>query len=50
MGDVSIKDLAREEKNKYLREWRKKNPDRVREYNRRYWRKKAAEKKKEGKK
>lgn len=27
----------------YYREWRKKNPDKVRESNRRYWEKKAAE-------
>lgn len=27
---------------KYLREWRKKNPEKVRQYNREYWQRKAA--------
>lgn len=36
-------DAAREIKNKYLREWRKKNPDKVKAANARYWEKKAAE-------
>lgn len=27
----------------YAREWRRKNPDKVREINRRYWEKKAAQ-------
>jgi hypothetical protein len=31
----------RERLNKYQREWRAKNPDKVREYNQRYWEKKA---------
>lgn len=35
-------DAAREAKNKYLREWRRKNPDKVRAANNRYWEKKAA--------
>lgn len=29
--------------NAYMQEWRKRNADKVREYNRRYWEKKAAE-------
>lgn len=36
-------DAAREIKNKYLREWRRKNPDKVKAANARYWEKKAAE-------
>lgn len=32
---------AREKKNAYLREWRKKNKDKVKEINKRYWEKKA---------
>lgn len=33
----SPKDLQRE----YLRAWRRKNPDKVKQYNRDYWRRKA---------
>lgn len=36
---------AREVQRAYYREWRKKNPDKVKEKNRRYWEKKAAEEK-----
>jgi len=36
-------DAAREAKNKYLREWRRNNPDKVKAANARYWEKKAAE-------
>ena len=32
---------AREKKNAYLREWRKKNKDKIKEINKRYWEKKA---------
>lgn len=32
---------AREAQRVYMREWRKKNPERVREKNKRYWEKKA---------
>lgn len=35
---------ARDARNEYYREWRKNNPDKVREKNRRYWEKKAAQK------
>lgn len=38
-----LEELAREIQREYLREWRKRNPDKVREYNKRYWRKKALE-------
>lgn len=34
---------ANEARKAYYREWRKKNPDKVRETNRRYWEKKAAQ-------
>lgn len=33
---------AREAQRQYLREWRKRNPERVREANQRYWQKRAA--------
>ena len=36
-------DKARLERNRYAREWRAKNKDKVREANRRYWEKKASE-------
>lgn len=36
---------AREERNKYFREWRRKNKDKVKAINKRYWLKKALEKK-----
>ena len=32
---------AREARNKYMREWRKKNPDKQKEYERRHWEKLA---------
>ncbi len=41
--DEQLEELAREKQREYLREWRKKNPDKVKEYNKRYWRKKALE-------
>ena len=39
---------AAEKRRAYLQEWRRKNPDKVREYNETYWQRKA-EQKKEGK-
>ena len=45
-----LEELAREKQREYLREWRKRNPDKVKEYNKRYWRKKALEMLKESKK
>ena len=41
LTDEQIKELAREKQREYLREWRKRNPDKVREYNERYWRRRA---------
>lgn len=43
LTDKEIQELAREKQREYLREWRKRNPDKVREYNKRYWKKKALE-------
>ena len=34
---------AKKERAEYMREWRRKNPDKSREYMERYWMKKAAE-------
>ena len=42
MHDPKLKELARQERNRYAREWRARNKERVRETNRRYWEKKAA--------
>ena len=40
----AIVELAkREAQRKYQREWRKNNPDKVKEYNERYWEKKGRE-------
>lgn len=39
---MSISPEARKARAKYLREWRKKNPDKVREQRARYWEKKGA--------
>lgn len=39
---IHMDEKAREAQREYLREWRKRNPDRVREANRKYWQKRAA--------
>jgi len=41
LTDEQLEELAREIQREYLREWRKKNPDKVKEYNQRYWRRRA---------
>lgn len=38
---AKMTDAAREAQRAYMREWRKKNPERVREKNKRYWEKRA---------
>lgn len=38
-----MNEAAREARRLYKKEWRKNNPDKVREYNKRYWEKKAAQ-------
>ena len=38
----TMTDEAKETHREYCRDWRKKNPEKVREYNARYWAKKAA--------
>lgn len=43
MTDKEMQELARKERNRYHREWRAKNKDRVKEINNRYWAKKALE-------
>ena len=44
-----MEDKAREKRNEYLREWRKKNKDKVKKYNDTYWERKANISEKEGK-
>ena len=41
MGNLEIQEIARQERNKYAREWREKNKDRVKANNARYWERRA---------
>lgn len=41
--DFAVEAARREAQRQYQREWRAKNPDKVREKNRRYWEKKGRE-------
>lgn len=36
-----MENMARETYNEYMRNWRAKNKDRVKEYNKRYWENKS---------
>lgn len=40
---IELSESAREAKREYYRQWRKRNPDKKRESDRRYWEKKAHE-------
>lgn len=42
MSEKEMQELARKERNRYHREWRAKNKDRVKAIDDRYWAKKAA--------
>lgn len=42
MNDAELDEIVRRERNRYFREYRAKNPEKVREANRRYWAKRAA--------
>ena len=42
LTEHEIQELARQERNKYFREWRAKNKDRVKATNARYWARRAA--------
>jgi len=44
MTEKQIKQAMAEERNAYMREWRKKNQDKVRESNSRYWRRRVEKK------
>ena len=41
MGEKQLKEKALELRREYQREWRRKNKDKVRANNRRYWERKA---------
>lgn len=41
MDKKTLEALAKEERLRYFREWRKKNPDKVKQHNKNYWEKKA---------
>lgn len=43
---MALTDDARRERNEYMRRWRRDNPDKVRQYQERYWCKSASERKK----
>lgn len=42
MATTTLEERAAKERREYYRQWRAKNPDKVRENNRRYWEKRAA--------
>ena len=44
MDEKTLEALAKEERTRYYREWRKKNPDKVKKHNRNYWKKRVEEK------
>lgn len=44
----SLSSAAQQAKREYNRQWRKNNPDKIREAQRRYWEKKAAQQASEG--
>jgi len=39
---MELSEKAKQMRNAYARQWKSKNPEKVREYNRRYWERKAA--------
>lgn len=41
MENIQLKEKVREMKNSYAKEWRKKNPDKVKATRERYWIKRA---------
>lgn len=43
MEELKLSDEARKKRNEYMREYRNKNKDKVAEYNKRHWEKKALE-------
>lgn len=43
MSEREIQELVREERRRYAREWRAKNPEKVKAANARYWEKRVRE-------
>lgn len=43
MKDLKLSDEARKKRNEYMREYRNKNKDKVAEYHKKHWEKKALE-------
>lgn len=43
MCEREIQELVREERRRYAREWRAKNPEKVKAANQRYWERRARE-------
>ena len=41
MQEKTLSELAKEERNRYYREWRQKNPEKVRAAKQRYWEKRV---------
>ena len=41
MTDKELRELARREQNRYMREWKKKNPEKMRQYREQYWARRA---------
>ena len=41
MDQKTLDVLAKEERTRYYREWRKKNPDKVKKHNQNYWKKRV---------
>jgi hypothetical protein len=48
MDKKSLENAAKEERLRYFRQWRKNNPDKVKQHNRNYWEKKALNKLQKG--
>lgn len=44
MDKKTLEAVAKEERLKYFREWRRKNKEKVKRHNKNYWEKKAKEK------
>ena len=41
MDNKKIEAVVKEEKREYFRQWRKNNPEKVKQHNENYWRKRA---------
>ncbi len=47
MEDAELRERARQIRNEYMRQYRKKNKEKTKRYNQNYWRRKAALEQKE---